>query len=375
MSALEIFKAGNHTTVSGQKLTFSEADLQASVAAYNPALFRAPLVVGHPELDDPAYGWVRAMSLDGEILQAEPEQVEAQFAEMVNGGRFPRISASFYHPNSPQNPKPGVWYLRHVGFLGAQAPSVKGLKPASFAAGDEEQIVTVEFAAPGVAPGASALTRFMRGMREYLIESRGSEMADKVIPDWVITSYEEDTRETEVEETVSQTAFAQPEEDDMPQKQTADFAERETALQSREAELALREQKIKDQELAQRQQDIASFAEQLMNDGKLLPRDRDGMVAFMSGLEDTDTVSFAEGDATVSKPRGEWLREFLQSLPQQVDFAERSAAEDELEESTASFAAPTGYTVDAERLALHNKALAYQVKHQCDYNTAINAVS
>ncbi len=375
MSALEIFKAGNHTTVSGQKLTFSEADLQASVEAYDPALFAAPLVVGHPDLNDPAYGWVKAVSLNGEVMRAEPEQVESQFAEMVNDGRFPRISASFYHPSSPQNPKPGVWYLRHVGFLGAQAPSVKGLKPASFAAGDANQIVTVEFAAPGTTAGSWALTRFMRGVREYLLESRDSEVADKVIPDWVITSYEEAARETEVEGPVSQAAFAQPEEESMALKPTADFAERETALQSREADLAERERKIKDQEQARRQQDIASFADQLVDDGKLLPRDRDGLVAFMAGLTDSDTVSFAEGETTVSKPCNEWLREFLQCLPQQVDFAERSAAEDEEAAGVASFAAPAGFTVDAERLALHNKALAYQTKHQCDYNTALAAVS
>jgi hypothetical protein len=95
----------------------------------------------------------------------------------------------------------------------------------------------------------------------------------------------------------------------------------------------------------------------------------------MAGLTDSDTVSFAEGETTVSKPCNEWLREFLQCLPQQVDFAERSAAEDEEAAGVASFAAPAGFTVDAERLALHNKALTYQTKHQCDYNTALAAVS
>lgn len=374
MSALEIFKSGTHTDMHGQKLTFSAEDLQASAEAYDPALFAAPLVVGHPKLNDPAYGWVKAVSSDGAILEAEPEKVEAQFAEMVNGGRFPRISASFFHPQSPSNPKPGVWYLRHVGFLGAKAPAVKGLKPASFAS-EDDQIVTVEFAAPGVEAGAWALTRFMRGVREYLIESRDSEVADKVIPDWVITSYEEATRETEVGESKPQAAFAQPEEEGMDPNQLADFAERETALQNREADLASREQKIKDQEQVQRQQDIAAFADQLMDDGKLLPRDRDGLVAFMAGLEDSDTVSFADGETTVSKPSGEWLRDFLQGLPQQVDFAERSGAEEEEATHTASFSAPAGYAVDPARLELHNKALAYQAKHKCDYTTAIGAVS
>ncbi len=376
MSSLEIFKAGTHTDMSGQRLTFTEDDLKASVAAYDPALFAAPLVVGHPKLNDPAYGWLASAATDGELMTGTAQDVDAEFAEMVNNKRFPKISTSFFHPNSPSNPKPGVWYIRHIGFLGAKAPAVKGLKPASFADGDDDQIVTVEFAASG-GSGAWAITRMFRGLREFLIEDRNTEVADKVIPDWLITSYEEETREAEERTALPSAEYSDPIEEDetMDPKKTAEFAERETALQSREAELAERERKIKDQEQARRQQDIASFADQLMDDGKLLPRDRDGLVAFMAGLTDSDTVSFAEGETTVSKPCNEWLREFLQRLPQQVDFAERSAAEDEEAAGVASFAAPAGYTVDAERLALHNKALAYQAKHQCDYNTALAAVS
>ncbi len=51
---------------------------------------------------------------------------------MVKAGRFKSRSASFYHPDNPNNPKPGVYYLRHVGFLGAQPPAVKGLKAVEF---------------------------------------------------------------------------------------------------------------------------------------------------------------------------------------------------------------------------------------------------
>ena len=77
------------------------------------------------------------------IVTADPEKVEPNFAEMVNDGRFPKISSSFWPPNHPSNPKPGVWYLRHVGFLGAAAPAVKGLKPASFS-DEAADLVTIE---------------------------------------------------------------------------------------------------------------------------------------------------------------------------------------------------------------------------------------
>ena len=121
---LQIFKPGRHTAMSGASLAFSESDLAASAAAYDPAVFQAPIVVGHPKTDDPAYGWVSALAFADGALEASPEQVDPAFAEIVEAGRFKKISAAFYAPEAPNNPVPGVYYLRHVGFLGAAAPAV-----------------------------------------------------------------------------------------------------------------------------------------------------------------------------------------------------------------------------------------------------------
>ena len=134
---LQIFKPGRHTAMSGVALAFSESDLAASAAAYDPAVFQAPIVVGHPKTDDPAYGWVSALSFADGALEASPEQVDPAFAEIVEAGRFKKISAAFYAPEAPNNPVPGVYYLRHVGFLGAAAPAAKGLRSPEFADAEE----------------------------------------------------------------------------------------------------------------------------------------------------------------------------------------------------------------------------------------------
>ena len=81
---LQIFKPGRHTALSGASLAFSESDLAASAAAYDPAVFQAPIVVGHPKTDDPAYGWVRALSFADGALEASPDQVDPAFAEIVS---------------------------------------------------------------------------------------------------------------------------------------------------------------------------------------------------------------------------------------------------------------------------------------------------
>jgi len=57
----KIFGSGSHVDISGARLDFAEADLRATAEAYDPALNGAPIVVGHPRHDAPAYGWVAGL--------------------------------------------------------------------------------------------------------------------------------------------------------------------------------------------------------------------------------------------------------------------------------------------------------------------------
>lgn len=377
---LEIFRTGQQTDVSGRTWNFTEADMQAAVAAYDPALFAAPLVVGHPTLNDPAYGWVNKLDIKDGLITAEPKDVEAQFAALVNEGRFPKMSASWFPPGHSANPKPEGWYLRHVGFLGAAAPALPGLKPASFAA-DDKDVVTFDFAASHADNALWSLSRLARSMRDWMIGKFGLEEADQVIPDYLVRDVEtEHTKAMDASSTLP--GFAAPADlenklgNDTNQA-AADFAARENDLATREAALLAREQQASAAELqakvAARNAECASFAEQLIGTGQLLPREKDAFVAFMAHIPDDSVVSFAAEDGSTATPKtNEWFRSFMQALPARIPFGERGAA---APEGTASFAAPAGYTVNAERLELHNKALAYQAQHNCDYSTAINAVS
>ena len=195
MSAIHIFKAGTHTDMHGKKLPFTPDDLAACVKAYDPSVHEAPLVIGHPRTEDPAWGWVKALSLSGVDLMAEPAQLDPQFAEMVTDGRFKKVSASFYLPDSPSNPKPGVLYLRHVGFLGAQPPSVKGLKQVSFS---EQEEGVVEFADWQAITNASLWGK----LRDFLISRFSLDEAEKVLPEWQLNSL----REEAYRDTLSQDA-------------------------------------------------------------------------------------------------------------------------------------------------------------------------
>lgn len=130
---VEIFRAGTHVSDNGQSLTFSAQDIRDIAESYVPELREAPLVIGHPQTDGPAQGWVKSLqaTADGRLLMAA-RQVGHRFAQMVQEGQFKKRSASFYSPTHPNNPRPGKWYLRHVGWLGAQQPAVSGLRDVAF---------------------------------------------------------------------------------------------------------------------------------------------------------------------------------------------------------------------------------------------------
>ncbi|MDR3629098.1 MAG: hypothetical protein P4L42_02050, partial [Desulfocapsaceae bacterium] len=230
-NALEIFKVGRHTALGGRTLEFGEADLRATVAAYDPLLHEAPLVVGHPGIDAPAYGWVKGLGFSEGLMTAIPDQVDPAFAEMVNAGRFKKISASFYQPDAPANPVPGVYYLRHVGFLGAAPPSVKGLKSASFAA-SEEGVVEFGDWADQIEAG------LFRKLREWIISKFGQDEADKALPGWDVDTVQTEAAQPE-EIPPSFTENQHSQEENMLTAE--EIAAREAAVQQKEASFAERE--------------------------------------------------------------------------------------------------------------------------------------
>ena len=116
-----------------------------------------------------------------------------------------------------------------------------------------------------------------------------------------------------------------------------------------------------------------AFADGLVKEGKLLPGNKDVTVAaldFMANQE--QTVEFGEGDAR--KPLIDAFKASLQASPKLVEFGELGGVEQEVA-GTVNFAAPSGYEVDADRLVLHGKALAYQAANKTTYEAALAAVS
>lgn len=139
---IHFFRAGKHVDSRGKEFAFSDADLREIATSYNADLHEAPIVVGHPKEDGPAFGWVESVKVKADGLHAKARQVNPEFSELVRQGAYKKVSASFYPKEHPNNPRPGAFYLRHIGFLGASAPAVKGLAGVNFS--EEEGLAFAE---------------------------------------------------------------------------------------------------------------------------------------------------------------------------------------------------------------------------------------
>lgn len=323
---MHVFRAGQQTTAAGASITFSEADLANCAKAYDPALHEAPICVGHPKTDLPAYGWISGLQASGADLLAERHQVDPEFAEACKAGRYKKISAAFYAPDAPANPVPGVWYLRHVAFLGAQPPAVKGLRQVEFADAEEGVVLTdeIEFSDPAVTWVADLFTN----LREWFIGKEGQEAADRVLPRYqvdAIRQFGEERGMPAADDAPAQAFPAFRENTLSPDQETAVSTEQITQLQAdlaaataKAAKAETDLQAVRDAQAATaraaRETAAAEFAEGLVTANKLLPADKPAVVAALVALEGSEApVEFGEGDAR--KPVGGALRELLGKLP------------------------------------------------------------
>lgn len=164
LKVFQIFKAGKHTTMSGVTIDFSDQDLHAMASVYQPSLHQAALCLGHPANNLPSYGTVAGLFVKGDRLYAQARP-DANLISLVRQRRYGPVSAAFHHPAARENPRPGTYYLRHVGFLGAMPPSVKGL-------------VRPEFSEPNGAICFSEGYRQQHGLSETLSSLRSGKKLD-----------------------------------------------------------------------------------------------------------------------------------------------------------------------------------------------------
>ena len=136
---IEMFRAGPQISSSGQKMMFTEKDLDQVVGTYSPEQHEAPLIIGHDQTDStPALGWVKNLWRKGKALWGNVE-LTPKAEKLIKDGVFKKVSSSFYLPDAETNPHPGKLALRHLGLV--SIPAVKGLSAFSEGEANDEKIV------------------------------------------------------------------------------------------------------------------------------------------------------------------------------------------------------------------------------------------
>ncbi|MEW6359637.1 MAG: hypothetical protein AB1696_25090 [Planctomycetota bacterium] len=264
---IEIFRAGDYP-----QGRFSEEDLEIIAESYDPALHEAPITLDHQN-DGPAYGWIGGLKRIGRKLVAIPSLVTDKMRALLRAGEYRKVSAEIY-TNFMGLGKP---YLKAVSFLGARVPAVKGLAPAKFHE-DFGESVRVEF------EEQAALT------------------------------------EEQVEAMLAR-ALAPMREENESLKRRAAVAE---------AQVAALEERDRRREAAARKGRIASFCEDLKEQGKLLPAwEEMGLREFLETLSDgtaEKVVVFEEDGGQASVSQLSFMEKFLSDLPQVIEYGEVARA-------------------------------------------------
>ena len=369
MDWIQIFKTGKHTDSQGVEREWTEKDLDTIVSQYKPAEHEAPVVIGHPTSNAPAYGWIEALKRDGTTLYAKVKQLVPEFVNAVKAGMYKKRSISLYPDLS----------LKHVGFLGAAPPAIKGLADVKFSADDKA--TTIEFAANDADKKAQEERSKKYGISivdggSVTKPSKYESIADEDFGDPVNYNYLTD--EDHIQAALSywgkpdnRSAYSKPDQEVVtkrilaaakkqgkevdPEKWKFNEGGNDMELEARVKDLEAQNKakdeaiKVQDQKITEfsekvktseqdaataksqlaklqaekRHAEFTSYCDELVRGGTLTPAQRTFALDFMEIASATGEYEFAESDGkTVKAPVLGKFKAFLKLLPKKFEFKE-----------------------------------------------------
>lgn len=319
---IPIFKTGTHTDSNGVEKTWTDSDLDRIVSQYDPKQHEAPVVIGHPSDNSPAWGWVESLKRDGNILYAKLKNLVPEFVDMVRKGLFKKRSISLYPDLS----------LRHIGFLGAMPPAVKGLPDVAFKAG--EKFIEHEF------------NVFNNFSKQEAKKMKWFEWMKKKAQDEGVML------------------------EDMPGLQDvktkdSEFAELQKKFEEEKTQLNKEIELLRKEKTQRMKADIHTFCESLCKTGQLTPaivKQGMGLECFLEKIANIhESVEFSENGEKKTQTLLDYAKSFLSGLKKQIEFEEIASNDKDI---------PQGW--DKRETAIRN----YQEKHKdATYRDAVLAVS
>lgn len=281
-------------------------DLKSLAANYDPQEHEAPITVGHPKDNSPAFGWVKRLYLKGTQLWADMDLL-SEFDELLQRGIYKKRSIAYYLATKA---------LRHIGFLGGTPPRIKGMPDFVFSdsLGEGHRIVELG-ELDQINDRFMHIGEVLSRLRDRLIEEWGLEAVDKVIGKWTLDDLQRRIKpdsENPVDDLLPTFSEMLKEEQSMSEKNltqdqhqalldaalqkqkadlTAQFSEKEKALQDKQADL---EKKINDLEgqvgeFAEKaaRAEVVSFCEKQISEGRMAPKEKDDFVELYMELPES----------------------------------------------------------------------------------------
>lgn len=343
---IPVFRTGTHTDSSGNEKTWTESDLDHIITNYHPGEHEAPAVIGHPEHDSPAWGWVEGLKRDGQMLFAKFKDLAPEFVDMLRKGLFRKRSISLYPDMT----------LRHVGFLGAMPPAVKGLPNVAFQDG-EKQIIEFNFDCKqcnrcrdterrvptenNFCGSASVSLAGKESKRMKWFEWMKKKAADEGVTIEDAPSFSEPSRVTAtVPSPADITAQVNAEVSKQVKAKELEFAEAQKTLDAEKARVKAEAEGLAKAKTEKVKSDIKDFCEGLCKEGKLTPammKHGIGMQNFLERIAQVETpIEFSDGDTKKTQTPFEFMKSFLSGFKKQIEFGEFAGADKDIGRGTAS---------------------------------------
>lgn len=412
---LDVFRAGEQTDSAGNTRTWSLADLDTIVERYNSQeAHEAPVVIGHPDTDKPAFGWVDKLERRGDTLYAHLKDLTDEFIEWLEAKHYKKRSIALYED----------LLLKHIGFLGAVPPAVKGLKNPEFLDADSisieiessEQAVmlTPDKFAEHSSTGADKelqeliskvrhlfnsdgkiksqflevpaelltkqqllqvineqatqketekfnLTNFINNLKRFNMDEQIKEMFAKLI-EWQEQAYGAEAA-TQLSAKIDEFAAAYTPAAANDTNAPAEAAEQTSTQHSEQDErVAELQEKIQRLETQNRLREFNAFAETLIRDNKLVPAQTELVISALEMAHSQKKVQFNEAGKAKQREAVELVKELINSYPAFNQLtAEAPKGNKPGTEYSEEFA---GMEIDSEAFELHVKVRNYQAEQE-----------
>ena len=298
MKWCEIFTSGRHKDSKGNIRDWTKSDLEEIKSNFYTKNPDAPICCGHPKSNSPAYGWVDDLKIEDDInkishLYASYKDVQPEFKEAYNRGLFKTRSISL---------TPDL-VLRHVAFLGAQTPAIKGLEQFCFADCTEEILIEFE--------ESSKSLSFDDKENAGTLTNTG-------------TSNEANSKENNGQSSIEDgLGAAQPQPHQINEENTnmkgQEMSEEELRkeIAAKDDTIAALQKQIDDAKKLADTKNFEDFCDKAIQDGNILPAQKNDVLNILFACNDS-SINFDDGS---EKPATEVFQNFVKSL-KQIDFEE-----------------------------------------------------